>query len=595
VIEEGRWDQFIPDVGMEERKVLEGGLEIISDLGIVEAYRRWCGKSDPSDGARTESIMVSCPKPDHPDKIPSAWLNSEKNVYYCGACAEGGDIMDLAAIRFGYPIPGYKKGRSFPELIEVCLVDLGYDVEEMKTTVRLELAELGETMIAEVFGVVDPEYDEVYPEYELDWKDYAPEDTFLHKWMVATDNTTIPDEFRLFLGFQMLSAAVGQRVRFQWGETEVRTNSFVAYMGDTGSGKSRAINLAKKLVREVSSLKFDPEDPTTKGVKHLSRPGSGEALVDLMSWLPPGAAEPQSVNGWASMDELAELMTASTRRGSTLREVLISMYDGHTSAVSSRGHGDSLAVDPFYNLSVGAQPEAMSSILGSNDVASGFTNRFMYVKGTPKPYIPFAELTPVNFGSLARDLNNTRAWSESKPMMYLDIHATVAVDDHLLWLQAKAKEGELFARLQNHFLKLALLLAVNCEDPSMGVHTLDQARKLVEFLMPTTKMVDSEASVSNVNQLIAHIEKMVGWWPGYHGEFATQTKVHNRLPVGKKKDRDLFDQTFDALIRRGRVVEAPPDKREAKRIGRPPAKRYMLADPTGYGLIESDVPDLEDE
>jgi hypothetical protein len=56
----------------------------------------------------------SCPIPGHADANPSAWVNTEKNVWYCGRCSQGGDVYDLAAFHFGMPVPGYKEGGKFP-------------------------------------------------------------------------------------------------------------------------------------------------------------------------------------------------------------------------------------------------------------------------------------------------------------------------------------------------------------------------------------------------------------------------------------------------------------------------------------------------
>ena len=103
----------------------------IESIDIISAYRKWCGKSEPRVGSRTESIKVSCPNPDHPDADPSAWINTEKKTWYCGKCEEGGDVYDLAAIYFGYPRPGYKEGQEFHKLRQQMAEDFGYVVKKV--------------------------------------------------------------------------------------------------------------------------------------------------------------------------------------------------------------------------------------------------------------------------------------------------------------------------------------------------------------------------------------------------------------------------------------------------------------------------------
>lgn len=98
----------------------------IEQVDIVEAYRRWIPKAPPSAPAgQTESIMVSCPRPEHPDRNPSAWLNTEKGLYYCAACGTGGDVYDLAAI--GHGMENYKRNpHTFHRLREAIGSDLGW-------------------------------------------------------------------------------------------------------------------------------------------------------------------------------------------------------------------------------------------------------------------------------------------------------------------------------------------------------------------------------------------------------------------------------------------------------------------------------------
>ena len=41
---------------------------IVRNVDIIEGYMRWCGKSAPrTDRGRRDGIMISCPRPDHPD------------------------------------------------------------------------------------------------------------------------------------------------------------------------------------------------------------------------------------------------------------------------------------------------------------------------------------------------------------------------------------------------------------------------------------------------------------------------------------------------------------------------------------------------
>ena len=107
---------LIPDAPYEADPVDAEVDRIVDRVDILDAYARWCGKMSPEVGTKRESIMISCPRPDHPDLDPSAWINLDKQTWFCGGCQEGGDALDIAAYHFGFDVPGYKVGKSFPDL-----------------------------------------------------------------------------------------------------------------------------------------------------------------------------------------------------------------------------------------------------------------------------------------------------------------------------------------------------------------------------------------------------------------------------------------------------------------------------------------------
>lgn len=127
---------LIPEVEERTYERTEADLEIdqaLDAVDILDAYARWCGKMQPKVGRKRESVMISCPKPDHRDANPSAWINLDKQTWFCGGCQEGGDKFDIAAWRFGYDVPGYKHGKAFVDLRHDMAEDLGYSVQRTPT------------------------------------------------------------------------------------------------------------------------------------------------------------------------------------------------------------------------------------------------------------------------------------------------------------------------------------------------------------------------------------------------------------------------------------------------------------------------------
>lgn len=152
-------DDLVPAVEPIRRNRDDDAIDaVLGGIDIIEAYRMWIGKMEPKVGSKRESIMVSCPKPNHRDSNPSAWLNLDKGTWFCGACQEGGDSYDFAAWAHGFDVPGYKTDGSFPELRKSMAQDLGIVIRK-----TLSGREYAEVITSEPEVVENRETDAILP------------------------------------------------------------------------------------------------------------------------------------------------------------------------------------------------------------------------------------------------------------------------------------------------------------------------------------------------------------------------------------------------------------------------------------------------
>jgi energy-coupling factor transporter ATP-binding protein EcfA2 len=128
-------DVDIPDV--DQNLILSPDEQAIDDaivsINIIDAYNRWSNKNPIPPTNKVEGVKVSCPNPTHADNNPSAWLNQEKNLWYCEPCGMGGDIWDIAAWYYGYGVPGYKDPKLFRELRTRIATELGFQIVKSLT------------------------------------------------------------------------------------------------------------------------------------------------------------------------------------------------------------------------------------------------------------------------------------------------------------------------------------------------------------------------------------------------------------------------------------------------------------------------------
>jgi DNA primase len=89
---------------------------------VIDLADRLCG---PGGLRRVGSEWVGrCPLPDHDDRSPSFAVNPEKNVWFCHGCLQGGDVVELARLAWGYD------QRDAHVAAAMLLMKFGHDVPE---------------------------------------------------------------------------------------------------------------------------------------------------------------------------------------------------------------------------------------------------------------------------------------------------------------------------------------------------------------------------------------------------------------------------------------------------------------------------------
>lgn len=579
------WDECIPEYPYADTEHMEGAVEAIKDhIGIVDAYRRWCGKMEPRDG-RVESIMCSCPMPLHEDKNPSAWMNSDLNVWFCAACEVGGDAIDIGAMRYGFDLDNYKQ-TDFREVITILLADLGLDVgqfihqsgdpdPEREKVVEKPIPQALRPLAYE--DDVDIDVDFLAPP-EFNWKALIDKGTFMDHWMTATSVARVPDEFLFFLGLQMIALACGPDVQLKGGDFPMAPNFNIALLGETGIGKSLAVSAAQKVLREA--LPWEELDANNKGVRVLGRPGSGEALYQQFAWEPPTSVGPVTVRGWVEIDELSELMSASQRQGSVLREAIIKISDGR-GPISHVLRANSIHLaKPYACLITGVQPAALANILTDHDVTGGFANRFLYVRGTPKPLKPWGEQKATDTTGVSVFLRKIHNWSARGRAVTVAPSALPTINEYLEELEVLKKSHGVLARIDYLAKKLLMVIAANQESDVITTETIQRARIMTNFLTPGSDIIYNEVNNTDYNRLYLRILKIVEWYPSKHGCHPSLSQILQGFSGAERKKRkvQIIKMVGEMAGRDKSLIPMPPTREDLNGLqkGEKPATRYGI-------------------
>lgn len=492
---------------------------IVDGIDIIDAYRRWCGKMEPEvKGNQRESIKISCPKPDHRDSNPSAWINLDKQVWFCGTCQEGGDAHTIAAFHFGYGDDYQAKGK-FHELRVKMAEDFGYKVTRLPggATEVIAPTVVEEEPRSEVVESEDAEIVDLYDDSDInvilpgfDWRPIVPANTFLDSYMKATTVDDVPEEYHFFHAMLAIGFALGRDVRLA-DLIPVYANLFICTLGRSGAGKSKARYHLDQLLNKA--LPHDWTDPASKGIRKISSPGSAEVLIHNFQKPVTDPSDPKKilyyapVRGMIDFNEFSSLIGRAGRQGSVLAPTLMQFYDMENEvSTSSMTTGAKVATEPFASLLTTTQPKALRNLFSRSDDVSGFLNRYLFVPGTEKKRFAIGGVR-VDIDPAVDPLEKILGWAgsfrsddfvewspEAAQIFTAFFHDRIEPDK-------KVSEHDLITRIDLLMKKLILLFSANMHDKIVQPYAVEAAIYLYQYIWDSYQIPAGQLGNSMTNEV----------------------------------------------------------------------------------------------
>jgi len=533
----------VPDPGPERSEEDQQVDEAIDKIDILAAYSKWCGKMKPSPGVRrTEGIMISCPKPDHPDKRPSAWINTDKQTWFCGGCQEGGDKYDIAAFHFRYPVPGYKDGHSFHELRREMAESFGwrfktvpggtiiYQEDDSEPSSSANPAEPdkednsgpldeGSSVAVLYADEGEDEDQEVFNYPSIKWRETIPEETFLYEYMEACSNDDSPEEYHFWHGLLALGHAAGRNITLT-DKRPVYGNLLVCLLGGTGTGKSSSRYWLDEVIEAV--MPFRDSGMDTSGVKIVSLPASGEFLIREFQYEARDPSNPKislgskPINGIVDFDEFAGLLARANRQGSTLKTTIMAFAD--TRRLVSTGsvtHGAYVAHSPFCSLTASTQPRAVRTILARADTGSGFLNRWVFAGGPPKQREVLGGVHSsrvIDLETAKERLKKVYGWAGKEKVITMTDDGLDTLNhfyqDVLYPTQAR-DDTDLLKRLDLLFKKLILLFCINEKRKTADAKLVGRVERLFKYVINCYAILNDQIGITMGHEINREIKRHV--------------------------------------------------------------------------------------
>jgi len=386
----------------------------------------------------------------------------------------------------------------------------------------------------------------------------------------------LPEEYYFFLGLMAIGAALGNEVVLKDREP-VRGNLMLCLVGPSGLGKSRSIRAMSNLLSSAF-----PFHVSSGGVKSIANVGSAESLVDEFHEEEYDPATNSfirtvPVRGVLRMDELTTLVSKSNRQGSTLKPMIMELYDSPAEIVTrSRTHGKASAKDHFFQMVSTTQPDAMSSLLSDTDSVSGFLNRWVFINGTPKVLSSYGGV-PLDVEDAVVPLKDIRIWGTARHMqLILEPDALRRWDQFFQQVLVPYKmdsESPMFARSDLLMKKLMLLLSADRMKAYVSIEMVEAAIQIWEYLSQTYLFVQDEASVKaevkEANQVESDVLRVCKFHFDQTGRNATMRDIQRRLGhKWKKHGRQKVLKAITSLCVTGELMEYPMKNASGRTIVR---------------------------
>ena len=575
-------------VGFDDR--VDAVRLIKGQCGILTAVANW-GKEQPSfrAGSRTESIMIRCPFPSHVDNKPSAWINTAKHLWHCGACQEGGDqIAFYSAAKYGITQQELHADKNqFQQVLREMADELGIDIDPPGPPVppppppepdedpdavqpmpEPEVPPAPDNAAPTeppdpVLRVLEDEDFDPRDEDPIAWNGKIPyydyqdldlqEGTFLSDWILENieEFYYVAPEYFIMEGLQGLGLACGHHLQPVTNRGRSNSSLMLVLVGDSGCGKNFAKDRLTQMFDDCDESRFD--HVTATGIKHFPTPGSSEALLDALRYEmeDPTAVEkmiPLSVTALLVEDEFQQWVSKAARKGNeAVKSRLQILYDFY----KRRGADDPelVAVDrarmtgvrELYDSYLSAvflvQPQMLRSLITREDVYSGFMNRILPVYGRERTgddtRISANLDRPGYYETWQRTWNRIRKHPVGTAVPW-DSDVGQYLMSNVTWAEIgsiPASDGRpLLSRLKHHTCRLAFLFAVNEGRMTVGVKHFEIALRLVrDYIWPCYSTFFSAARATASQDLKTKLLEFLRSFYDRHGVWPT------RRDVGKQR------------------------------------------------------------
>ena len=383
---------------------------------------------------------------------------------------------------------------------------------------------------------------------------------YLTDYMTFCEGNECPAAFHYWSGISTLASAVSRKVWVEIGHFKFYPNLYVVLLGDSGSGKNTAIDIAKELVRRLDCV---PLAGDCQSKESLVKDMSGY----IRAFNPPGNQPPLvycPVTIFAT--ELSQFLSIDPAK---MIDFLVTAYDARIVDAKTLKHGVQTIEGPFINMLVGTQPGHVHRCMRADLITDGLTRRCIFVFPPPQDIRrPFYVVSPEQREAFQRALAYLRTvtevygqfqWANGSKEWYEKWYLNRSVSKHPM-------VHGFDRRLNVQLLKVAMLLALGKgTELRLDVECLETAEGLLAEVLTVLPTVFEGMGRNELSAVAAKIHTLLlAAGPQYEKEVL-------KLMFSEAPTNELYsvinhmcstDQLHKFEDSKGRIVLALPEHKE---------------------------------
>jgi hypothetical protein len=213
--------------------------------------------------------------------------------------------------------------------------------------------------------------------------------------------------FYVWSGYAALSTFIGRNVHLQLGRMVYYPNIYTMLVGSAGSGKTQAMDIAKRLIEDVPDMavRISMSTETCEGwLRYLAGDPSANPPIESQVMTPviwPGGANGSSYPMLIKANEFINFIAMNPVGWINL---LNDIYDQDFFGYRTKNMGQDRIVGPCIIVLGGLPTETSAELQKANIIASGFARRTIFQYGERKFHEPHAI---IHYDSVKEEIRRT--------------------------------------------------------------------------------------------------------------------------------------------------------------------------------------------